>query len=215
MAGSAGRYNNLAVDDQGRLHTWGYDGCGSPGGQLPERELMWKPRVVGGELEGKRVVAFDSGERAGRRWQWRWRCWWSAAALRPGDAAPGPAPGTRRWCSRALQAPVQPPASRRRRLRPRPGWATHARACAARACARPGYVLWVAATSDGELYTCNTQDDGYAGTLESKRKPNDAKELGREGEPNVPGQVGARWRLGAGGCACCCWCGCCCRTCCC
>lgn len=54
-----------------------------------------------------------------------------------------------------------------------------------------GYVLWIAATSDGEVYTCNTQDDGYAGTLENKRKPNDAKELGREGPEYMPGQVGA------------------------
>jgi hypothetical protein len=61
MGGSAGRYTNLVVDAQGRLHTWGLDGCGSPGGQLPPRADLWRPRVVGGELEGKRVVAFDSG----------------------------------------------------------------------------------------------------------------------------------------------------------
>jgi hypothetical protein len=53
-------------------------------------------------------------------------------------------------------------------------------------------VLWIAATSDGEVYTCNTQDDGYAGTLENKRKPNDAKELGREGPEYMPGQVGGQ-----------------------
>lgn len=61
MGASAGRYNNLAVDEHGVLHTWGYDGCGSAGGKLPAREDMWKPRVVGGDLQGKRVVAFDSG----------------------------------------------------------------------------------------------------------------------------------------------------------
>lgn len=35
------------------------------------------------------------------------------------------------------------------------------------------------------------QDDGYAGTLKSKRKGNDAGELGRTGNAFVPMQV--RW----------------------
>jgi hypothetical protein len=68
--------------------------------------------------------------------------------------------------------------------------------------AAAGYVLWVAATSDGEVYTCNTQDDGYAGTLENKRKPNDAMELAREGEPYLPGQVGGGRAAGGGGGSC-------------
>lgn len=34
------------------------------------------------------------------------------------------------------------------------------------------------------------QDDGYAGTLKSKRKGNDAGELGRTGNAFVPMQVG-------------------------
>jgi alpha-tubulin suppressor-like RCC1 family protein len=52
-----------------------------------------------------------------------------------------------------------------------------------------GYVLWIAATADGGVFTCDTQDDGYAGTLKAAREPNAAGELGREGSPFVPGQV--------------------------
>jgi len=33
------------------------------------------------------------------------------------------------------------------------------------------------------------QDDGYAGTLEKKRTPNTAGELGREGNPLIPLRV--------------------------
>lgn len=33
------------------------------------------------------------------------------------------------------------------------------------------------------------QDDGYAGTLVRKRKPNEVGELGRTGNPLVPMQV--------------------------
>ncbi|GFH13241.1 sulfotransfer_1 domain-containing protein, partial [Haematococcus lacustris] len=51
-----------------------------------------------------------------------------------------------------------------------------------------GYVLWVAATEDGAVFTCNTQDDGYAGTLKSKRQWNAAGELGRDTPPLEPGQ---------------------------
>jgi hypothetical protein len=29
----------------------------------------------------------------------------------------------------------------------------------------PGYTFWLAATADGELYTCDNMDDGYAGAL--------------------------------------------------
>ncbi|PNW71586.1 hypothetical protein CHLRE_16g660390v5 [Chlamydomonas reinhardtii] len=53
-----------------------------------------------------------------------------------------------------------------------------------------GYVFWLAATEDGAVYTCNSQDDGYAGTLSNKHQPNNAGELGREGDPLVPGRVG-------------------------
>ncbi|KAG2484068.1 hypothetical protein HYH03_017088 [Edaphochlamys debaryana] len=52
-----------------------------------------------------------------------------------------------------------------------------------------GYVFWLAATEQGEVYTCNTQDDGYAGTLENPRNYNNAGELGREGDPLTPGLV--------------------------
>ncbi|GLC68263.1 hypothetical protein PLESTF_000668100 [Pleodorina starrii] len=112
VGASAGRYVSMAVDESGRLYSWGHDGC-SNGGKLPERDQAYKPRRVGGELEGKRVVAFDAG-----------------------------------------------------------------------------YVFWLAATAEGEVYTCNSQDDGYAGTLSNKRQPNNAGELGREGDPRVPGRVG-------------------------
>lgn len=53
----------------------------------------------------------------------------------------------------------------------------------------PGYTLWIAATSDGAVYTCNHQDDGYGGTLKNKRKWNEANELGRSSNPIVPGRV--------------------------
>ncbi len=83
-----------------------------------------------------------------------------------------------------------------------------------------GYVLWIAASDQGEVFTCNhqvdqvrsvdldldpclgvlriwrdvvtylgSQDDGYAGTLANKRKPNEAGELGRDGDPFVPMQA--------------------------
>lgn len=45
-----------------------------------------------------------------------------------------------------------------------------------------GYTFWLAATEEGGLYTCDTQDDGYAGTLPEKRKSNNAGQLGRSGE---------------------------------
>ena len=52
-----------------------------------------------------------------------------------------------------------------------------------------GYVLWVAATSTGEVYTCNTQDDGYGGTLVQTHAANHAGELGRKTDPFLPGKV--------------------------
>ncbi|GLC45365.1 hypothetical protein PLESTB_000314600 [Pleodorina starrii] len=111
VGAAAGRYVSMAVDESGRLYTWGHDGC-SNGGKLPERDQAHKPRLVGGQLAGKRVVAFDAG-----------------------------------------------------------------------------YVFWLAATAEGEVYTCNSQDDGYAGTLPKKHQPNEAGELGRDGDPLVPGRV--------------------------
>lgn len=47
---------------------------------------------------------------------------------------------------------------------------------------RAGYTFWLAAIEDGRLYTCDSQDDGYAGTLPQQRKPNNAGQLGRSGE---------------------------------
>ncbi|GIL90772.1 hypothetical protein Vretimale_16845 [Volvox reticuliferus] len=111
VGAAAGRYVSMAVDESGRLYTWGHDGC-SNGGKLPERNEAYKPRLVSGELASKRVVAFDAG-----------------------------------------------------------------------------YVFWLAATAEGEVYTCNSQDDGYAGTLPEKHDPNKAGELGRDGDPFVPGRV--------------------------
>ncbi|GLI71601.1 hypothetical protein VaNZ11_016865 [Volvox africanus] len=111
VGAAAGRYVSMAVDESGRLYTWGHDGC-SNGGKMPERNEAYKPRLVSGELASKRVVAFDAG-----------------------------------------------------------------------------YVFWLAATAEGEVYTCNSQDDGYAGTLPDKHAPNLAGELGRDGDPLVPGRV--------------------------
>ncbi|GIL66835.1 hypothetical protein Vafri_20228 [Volvox africanus] len=111
VGAAAGRYVSMAVDESGRLYTWGHDGC-SNGGKVPERHEAYKPRLVSGELASKRVVAFDAG-----------------------------------------------------------------------------YVFWLAATAEGEVYTCNSQDDGYAGTLSNRRPHNNAGELGREGDPLLPGIV--------------------------
>ncbi|WIA17127.1 hypothetical protein OEZ85_014020 [Tetradesmus obliquus] len=52
-----------------------------------------------------------------------------------------------------------------------------------------GYTFWLAATADGELYTCDNMDDGYAGTLPQKRRPHHAGQLGRAGTPHQPGRV--------------------------
>jgi N-acetylgalactosamine 4-sulfate 6-O-sulfotransferase len=56
-----------------------------------------------------------------------------------------------------------------------------------------GYVHWAALTSDGAVFTCDTGDDGYAGTLANARAPNADGELGREmsgsSSAHVPGQV--------------------------
>ena len=54
-----------------------------------------------------------------------------------------------------------------------------------------GYVHWAALTSDGAVFTCDTGDDGYAGTLANKRAPNADGELGRELGigAHLPGQV--------------------------
>ncbi|GFR45882.1 hypothetical protein Agub_g7335 [Astrephomene gubernaculifera] len=111
LGAAAGRYVSMAVDSEGRLYTWGHDGC-SNGGKLPEQNQAYKPRLVEGEMKGKRVVAFDAG-----------------------------------------------------------------------------YVFWLAATQEGEVFTCSSQDDGYAGTLENKHAPNEVGELGRGGDPLVPGRV--------------------------
>jgi hypothetical protein len=57
---SAGRYNSLALDSNGVLHTWGLDACGSQG--LPPPRLdAWKPRPVQEGMRGEKVVSFDSG----------------------------------------------------------------------------------------------------------------------------------------------------------
>ncbi|EFJ44442.1 hypothetical protein VOLCADRAFT_64836 [Volvox carteri f. nagariensis] len=55
VGAAAGRYVSMAVDDSGRLYTWGHDGC-SNGGKLPERNEAYKPKLVSGELAAKRVV---------------------------------------------------------------------------------------------------------------------------------------------------------------
>ncbi|MEW5307620.1 MAG: hypothetical protein WDW36_009999 [Sanguina aurantia] len=59
VGAAAGRYTNMAVDREGRLYVWGMDGCST--GSLPAPEERWRPRLVGGPMQGRRVVAFDSG----------------------------------------------------------------------------------------------------------------------------------------------------------
>lgn len=51
VGAAAGRYVSMAVDDAGRLYTWGHDGC-SNGGKLPLQDVAYKPRLVEGELQG-------------------------------------------------------------------------------------------------------------------------------------------------------------------
>lgn len=51
VGAAAGRYVSMALDEQGRLYTWGHDGC-SNGGKLPAREEAYKPRLVEGALAG-------------------------------------------------------------------------------------------------------------------------------------------------------------------
>jgi hypothetical protein len=70
VAAAAGRYSTLVLDDEGQLWTWGYDGCA---GGLPAQPDMWRPRSVGGELRGEKVVAFDVGEvTAAERMDYYW-----------------------------------------------------------------------------------------------------------------------------------------------
>eukprot|EP00976_Prorocentrum_cordatum_P086811 1186649-Prorocentrum_minimum.AAC.2 len=52
-----------------------------------------------------------------------------------------------------------------------------------------GYVGWIALTGSGEVFTCHTGYDGYAGTLPQKVAPNAQGEMGREGDPRRPGRV--------------------------
>lgn len=52
-----------------------------------------------------------------------------------------------------------------------------------------GFSFWVAATRTGQVFTCATGDDGYAGTLPLERQANAGGELGRGGDPNTPGAV--------------------------
>ena len=54
-----------------------------------------------------------------------------------------------------------------------------------------GYVHWAALTSEGAVFTCDTGDDGYAGTLANPRAPNADGELGRDigSSAHVPGLV--------------------------
>jgi alpha-tubulin suppressor-like RCC1 family protein len=53
-----------------------------------------------------------------------------------------------------------------------------------------GYVHWLAVSSDGAVFSCDTGDDGYAATLAERREGNRDGELGREGEAGLPGRVG-------------------------
>ena len=57
---TSGRYNTVVLDDSGSLYVWGYDGCAD--GRLPDQSGAWKARRVKGQLEGKKVVAFDAGK---------------------------------------------------------------------------------------------------------------------------------------------------------
>ncbi|CAD7698079.1 unnamed protein product [Ostreobium quekettii] len=108
---AAGRYWTMAASMDGRLWTWGLDGCATHG-DVPSQEEAYLPREVGGQLAGEKVVGIDAG-----------------------------------------------------------------------------YVFWAVVTSCGEVFTCDTQDDGYASTLPRSRPANEDGELGREGNPKVPGKV--------------------------
>jgi hypothetical protein len=62
VAAAAGRYSSMALNHQGQLYAWGFEGCASAG-KVPPQTEAYKPRLMlSGGLEGKRVVAFDIGE---------------------------------------------------------------------------------------------------------------------------------------------------------
>jgi hypothetical protein len=67
VAAQAGRYSTLVLDAAGQLWAWGYDGCAGAG-QLPLQGEAWKPRLVQGQLQDKRVTVFDVGKCLGILW---------------------------------------------------------------------------------------------------------------------------------------------------
>ena len=165
MAVAAGRYSTLALDQQGRLYVWGYDGCAS-GRVLPAAEEMLTPRLVAGALSGLQVVAFDAGVGQLALLMLMLRlmlCLTGTAAAAAATAAAGATAAAAASASAPLMAPCTHPAT--------------------------GYSFWIAAVSDGRVFTCCNQDDGYAGTLPSKRQINLDSELGRGGDPLLPMQV--------------------------
>ena len=50
----------MAVSDDGRVFTWGLDGCATDGA-IPDQMNAYQPRVVSGQLEGQKVVGLDAG----------------------------------------------------------------------------------------------------------------------------------------------------------
>lgn len=190
VAARAGRYSTVVLDAAGQLWTWGYDGCATAG-QLPQQGEAWKPRLVRGQLQGQRVAVFDVGERLARQQSHLLGVQWAGLV----------AAGVIQPILPAIATPVLQCECRKctqhESVRQRPRLQIYGVAMmrssstchAATVLACAGYTFWLAATADGALYTCDTQDDGYAGTLPEKRKANHAGQLGRTGKHSVGWQV--------------------------
>ncbi|KAG2441828.1 hypothetical protein HXX76_003436 [Chlamydomonas incerta] len=175
-----GRYHTMAVTEDGELWSWGLNDWGQLGraaqGAASEDDpspCNSGPSCHSG-IPGK--VDFPAGVKIR-----------GAAAGRYVSMAVDDDGGLYTWghdgCSSGGELPAQAEAWRPRKVE---GELAGKRVVAFDA----GYVFWLAATDEGAVYTCASQDDGYAGTLSNKHTPNNAGELGRDGDPLVPGRVG-------------------------
>eukprot|EP00887_Chlorella_sp_A99_P007481 scaffold2.g7481.t1 len=171
---AAGRYHSVALDDEGRVHTFGLNDfaqLGRPGldGCLGGAACRDPRPTAVGELPPAVAVAagryFSLALTAGGE-VWTWGLNLCGRPELVAQAAAAGVPPARL----ALVAP--------QRVR---GGIEGAKIVAADA----GYVHWVGLAEDGGVWTCDTGFDGYAGTLDETqasggwRVPNRDGELGR------------------------------------